>query len=303
MLNSKYSRHRPLSNILIALVATITTIAPMTGFAQQDVTTVQVTDSIYMISGKGGNIGVFIGADGTFMIDDKYAPMSEGISAAIESLGGDQPKFLLNTHYHGDHTGGNENFGSAGATIVSHDNVHALLASGSTIKAFNMETPPAPGTALPAITFSSEITFHINDEAVQIFHTPNAHTNGDSVVFFPNSKTIHTGDVFFNGFYPFIDVEHGGTVTGVIAAADKILKLANDQTKIIPGHGPLAGVKDLAAYRDMLNTVRERLSELKSAGMSAEDAAAQSPLSDLEAQWGDGFLSSAQWINIIYEGL
>jgi cyclase len=269
----------------------------------QEVTTEQVTESIYIIKGNGGNIGVFIGDDGTFMIDDKFAPMSDNIMKALKSVGASTPKYLLNTHFHGDHSGGNENFGNAGATIVAHHNVYQRLADGSTIAAFAMETPPAPDTALPVLTFDSELVFNINGERVRTFHVPSAHTDGDAMIHFEGSNVIHTGDIFFNGFYPFIDVSNGGSVQGVIDAANQALALANAETKIIPGHGPMANKAQLLEYRDMLVTVEQRLSKLKADGKMAEQAIAEFPLMDLEEEWGDGMFNGDKWIGLIYDGI
>ncbi len=267
------------------------------------VKTVKITDSIYAITGKGGNIGVFIGADGTFMIDDKFADMSESIMQAVTSIGGENPRFLINTHYHGDHTGGNENFGKLKATIVAHHKVYQRLAEGTRIAAFNAETPPAAEKALPVITFDSEIMFHINGDHVRVIYVDPAHTDGDSFVHFQQENVIHSGDLFFNGFYPFIDIENGGSVQGVIDAAEKILELSNENTQIIPGHGPMATRADLQAYRDMLIQARERLSPLKASGLSAEDAALENPLSELAEQWGDGLFTTEKWISLIYDDL
>ena len=240
--------------------------------AEVEIATNEVADGIHMLTGKGGNIGVFIGKDGTFMIDDQFAPLTGKILAAVKSIGGDIPRYLINTHFHGDHTGGNENIGRLGTTLVSHDNVRELLTTGTTVKAFGMVTPPAP-ECLPVVTFSKDVTFHLNGEIVNVFHVPNAHTDGDSIIHFVRTNVIHAGDVFFNGFYPFIDIGHGGTVSGVIAAADAILARSNNDTKIIPGHGPLASTAELKEYRDMLALARERLEKFKVDGKSAAAAA------------------------------
>ncbi len=269
----------------------------------QEVTTEKVTESIYVIKGKGGNIGVFIGDDGTFMIDDKFAPMSGNIMKALKSVGASEPKYLLNTHFHGDHTGGNEDFGDAGATIIAHHNVYQRLADGSSIAAFAMETPPAPDTALPVLTFDSELVFNINGERVRTFHVPSAHTDGDAMVHFEDSNVIHTGDIFFNGFYPFIDVSNGGSVQGVIDAANQALALANADTKIIPGHGPMADKAQLLEYRDMLVTVEQRLSKMKADGKMVDQVIAEFPLMDLEELWGNGMFNGDKWIGLIYDGI
>jgi cyclase len=267
------------------------------------VTSTALGHGVHMVVGKGGNVGVLTGPDGTFMIDDQYAPLTEKIMSVVKALGGDSPRFVVNTHFHGDHTGGNENLGNAGAMFVSHDNVRARLLTGAEIKAFAMKMPPAAPAALPVITFSHEATFHINGETVRVFHAPRAHTDGDGIVHFKKANVIHAGDTFFNGFYPFIDTGNGGTVRGVIAAADAMLALSNAQTQIIPGHGPLGSRDDLHAYRAMLSTVLDRLSKLKASGMTAEQISATNPLKDLEAQWGKGIFSGNKWVSIIYGGL
>lgn len=265
--------------------------------------TVPVKDGVYMLVGQGGNIGLFIGEDGTFLIDDQFAPLTPKHLEAIKAAGGQVPKFLINTHYHADHTGGNENLGKAGTLIFSHDQVRERLTVETVIKAFNVVTPPRPKAALPVVTFSTDITFHLNGDTLRAFHVPRAHTDGDSVIHFKNANVVHSGDVFFNGFYPFIDVDHGGTVKGMIQAADAVLALADGNTKIIPGHGPLGDKAQLQAYRDMLATAYEKLSGLKAKGMSAEDAVAAKPLADLEERWGGGMFTGDKWVGLVYDGL
>ena len=269
----------------------------------QQIDSVKVNDSIHMLTGKGGNIGVLIGKDGTLLIDDKFAPMTDAILAKITELGGATPKFVINTHYHGDHTGGNENLGKAGSIIVSHANVRSLLTMETVIKAFNKVTPPQPKAALPIITFTRDMSFHLNGKTISIVHVPAAHTDGDSIVHFREDNVIHAGDAMFNGFFPFIDTKHGGTVRGAIAAVDTILALANGTTQIIPGHGPLASKKELSEYRHMLATAQERLGKLKSAGKTTTQAVAERPLADLDAKWGNGMFKSDRWIEIIYDGI
>ena len=264
------------------------------------VSTLKVNDQIHMLSAKGGNVAVFIGKDGTFVIDDQFAPLTKKLMAAIKELGGDTPKFLVNTHFHGDHSGGNENFGNKGVLIVSHDNVRERLLNGSNIAAFGMKTPPAPAAALPVITYANKMHFHINAEDVNLVHVANAHTDGDSFVHFKNANVIHAGDVFFNGFYPFIDSDHGGTLKGMINAVDKILALSNAETKIIPGHGALANKQDLEAYKAMLETAYSNLIKLKNQGLSADDAKAKKPLAALDKKWSGGIFNSDKWIDIVY---
>ena len=268
-----------------------------------NIITTQVSEQIYMIEGKGGNIGLFIGKDGTFLIDDQFAPLTEKIIEAIKSVGGDYPKFLINTHYHGDHTGGNENLGHGGTLIFSHDNVRERLSTGSFIEAFNMQRSGVTPEGLPVVTFSEDISFHLNGDSVQAIHVPHAHTDGDSFIHFKAANVIHAGDIFFNGFYPFIDVNHGGSLKGMIAAVDKILLLADNNTKIIAGHGPLGDKSQLSSYRQMLVTAYERLRKLKENGSSVQETTAAKPLADLETTWGGGLFTSDRWIELTYSGV
>ncbi len=269
----------------------------------EKISPIPVAEQIYMIAGKGGNVGIFIGEDGTFLIDDNFAPLTEKIVEAIKSVGGDYPKFLINTHYHGDHTGGNENLGEGGTLIFSHDNVRERLKTGSFLKAFNAKSEATDPEGLPVVTFSEGISFHINDDTVRAIHVAHAHTDGDSFIYFEKANVIHAGDILFNGFYPFIDVNHGGSLRGTIQGVDEILSLADGSTKIIPGHGPLADRAQLESYREMLRIAYGRLRKLKADGKTAQEAAASKPLADLEETWGDGIFTGDRWIELIYSGV
>jgi len=266
-----------------------------------DVTT--LTENLHMLSGKGGNIGLFTGPDGTFLIDDQMAPVGPLLKETIRNLGGEQPRFLLNTHYHFDHTGGNEAIGNSDTAIVSHDNVRKKLLNGSTISAFNATTPPAPANALPVITFSKSMHFHLNGQTLRTVHFPRAHTDGDSVVYFEEVNVVHTGDIFFNGFYPFIDTENGGSMIGLIAAVEKLIATTDENTKIIPGHGPLAKRADLISYLDMLTFANASMRDLKKAGKSVEEAIAADPMVDYDAKWGGGLFTTAKWIGLLYASI
>jgi cyclase len=269
----------------------------------EKISPIPVAEQIYMIAGKGGNVGIFIGEDGTFLIDDNFAPLTEKIVEAIKSVGGDYPKFLINTHYHGDHTGGNENLGEGGTLIFSHDNVRERLKTGSFLEAFNAKSEATDPEGLPVVTFSEGISFHINDDTVRAIHVAHAHTDGDSFIYFEEANVIHAGDILFNGFYPFIDVNHGGSLRGTIRAVDEILSLVDGNIKIIPGHGPLADRAQLESYREMLWTAYDRLRKLKADGKTAREAAASKPLADLEETWGDGVFTGDRWIELIYGGV
>ena len=274
-------------------------------FAQQDfskvqIQTIPVAKGIYMLVGSGGNIGLFVGQDGAFLIDDQYAPLTDKILEAISAVTDKPVRFLVNTHWHGDHTGGNENIGKGGTIIVAHDNVRKRLAKGQFIKVFNMDIPPAPPNALPVITFADSVTFHWNNETLEVLHPKPAHTDGDAVIYFINANVVHAGDLFFNGIYPFIDAGSGGSMQGVIAGADELLNRIDDNTKVIPGHGPLGNKTDLKAYRDMLATVHERMTKLIKDGKNIDDIVAAKPTADYDAKWGGGFLKPDQWVQIIY---
>ncbi len=264
---------------------------------------VPVAENIHMLMGKGGNIGLFVGADGALLIDDKYAPQSQEIMTLVRSHTDRPVKFVINTHWHQDHTGGNETFGKADAVIVAHEKTRAYLAKDQTITAFDRRIPAAPGVALPVVTFQDSITFHWNGDTLDIFHVENAHTGGDAVIHFKKANVIHMGDTFFNGFYPFIDVEHDASMDGMIAAADRILAMANDKTRIIPGHGPLADKADLQSFRDMLATVRDRVRKLKNEGKNRAAAIAAKPTADLDAAWGGGFFAADKWVGLVYDAL
>ena len=276
--------------------------------AQQDFSKVQIkteklSATTYMMTGEGGNLGLSIGADAVFVIDDQFAPLTPKIKAAITKLTKKPIKFVLNTHWHFDHTGGNESMGKAGVLIVAHENVRKRMSAEGFIAFFGMKTKAEPKVALPVITFTQNMAFHINGDEVYVSHIANAHTDGDAIVHFRNSDVIHMGDTFFNKIYPFIDTSSGGKVDGMIGAADRVLAIAGDNTKIIPGHGPLADKTDLKAYRDMLATVSERIKAQIKDGKTLEEVLATKPTAEFDEAWGKGFLMPQKWIEMMYENL
>lgn len=228
--------------------------------AQQPMTDVTIkaeplAPGVAVLFGQGGNIGVSYGPDGTVLIDDQFAPLTAKIQAAVAALGAEPVKFLINTHWHYDHTGGNENFGKAGALIMAHDNVRVRMAAGAAALA-GRDVPPAPKVALPVVTYDNGLKLHLNGDEVRTVHMPHGHTDGDSIVIWRSANVVHMGDLFFNKVtLPFIDLKSGGSVRGLLAAAEKTLTLIDDRTKIIPGHGPVATRGDLIAYRDMLRDI------------------------------------------------
>ncbi len=272
-------------------------------FSAVEIKTVPVAENVYVLLGEGGNIGVSAGPDGVFLIDDQFAPLTEKIRAAIAEIS-DQPiKFVLNTHWHFDHTGGNENLGKEGTIIVAHDNVYQRMSTDQFIEAFGMEVAPSPKAALPVISFSDTTTFYLNGDRICAFHVDPAHTDGDSIVHFHEANVIHMGDTYFNGIYPFIDTSSGGSIDGMIAAVEEVLELANDETVIIPGHGAISNRAELVVYYNLLKTVRDRVGAAIAQGQTLEQVLADSPLTDLDEKYGQGFLKPEQFLTIIYKDL
>jgi len=277
--------------------------AQQSDFSDVEITATEVAKGVHMLVGRGGNLGVSVGNDGVFLIDDQYAPLTPKIQAAIQKLSDKPIQFVLNTHWHGDHTGGNENLGKAGAKIVAHHNVRLRMSKDQVMKMRDATVPASPRGALPVLTFGDDVTFHWNDSAIHAIHVQNAHTDGDSIVHFETQNVLHMGDCFFNGIYPFIDIDSGGSIDGVIAAADRALGLANADTKIIPGHGPLATRADLEKYRDMLRSVRDRVTAAIKAGKSLDELLASKPTADLDEIWGKGFMNPETFLRIVYTNL
>jgi len=277
-------------------------------FAQQDFSKVEIkteklADTVYMMMGAGGNLGLSVGQDAVFVIDDDFAPLTPKIQAAIAAITKEPVKFLLNTHWHFDHVGGNENLGKAGALIFAHENVRKRMSAEQFIEFFGMKTKPEPKVALPVVTFTRDLSFHINGGEVRAFHVARAHTDGDTIIHFAKSDRIHLGDTFFNKLYPFIDTSSGGTVDGVVAAADRVLRMAGDKTKIIPGHGPLATKADLKTYRDMLAKLSANIRGQIKAGKKLEEVVASKPTAEFDAVWGKGFLPPEKFVAMLYGNL
>ncbi|MFW5926756.1 MAG: MBL fold metallo-hydrolase [Wenzhouxiangella sp.] len=262
-----------------------------------------LTDTVYMLTGRGGNIGLVVTDDGAFLIDDQYAPLTERILEAVESVTDQPVKFVLNTHWHGDHTGGNENLAESGSMIVAHDNVRERLSSEQVSEFLDRTTPPSPDGALPVVTFSDSITFHPGGETVRAFHVANAHTDGDAVVHLPESDVIHAGDIVFYGLYPFIDVDSGGSLAGMIDGVERIAELAGSETQIIPGHGPLIDRERLLEYHHMLKTVHDRLSERIRFAQSLDEIKAAGITDEFDEKWGDGFISPERWVELLYRDM
>jgi glyoxylase-like metal-dependent hydrolase (beta-lactamase superfamily II) len=269
-------------------------------FASVEIAVKPIRGGIHMLTGAGGNMAVSAGEDGVFLVDDQYAPLTEKITAAIREIQDEPVRFVVNTHWHGDHTGGNENLGEAGAVVFAHGNVRRRMSVEQFQKMRDRTIPASPDGALPVITFTDALTFHLNGESVHVFHVPPAHTDGDSVVHFQGADVLHAGDVFFNGTYPFIDIDSGGSIQGMIDAQERILSLCGDDTVIIPGHGPIANAAKLRDTRQMLMTVRDRVRSAIASGMKLEELIASDPLADLNGEWGGGFIEPTQMLTIVY---
>jgi glyoxylase-like metal-dependent hydrolase (beta-lactamase superfamily II) len=291
------------SAVLVSFVAWSAALAQQQDFSKVQIQTVPVAPGVNMLVGSGGNIGVSSGDDGVLIVDDQYAPLTEKIKAAVTAIDSDPIRFVVNTHWHGDHTGGNENMGGAGSVIVAHENVRRRMSTEQVSAFFKRTTPASPKKALPVVTFADEVTFHWNGDDLHVFHVDPAHTDGDSIIHWTKANVFHMGDLFFNGGFPFIDLESGGNVDGVIAAADKVAGLANDSSKIIPGHGPLATKKDLVAYRDVLKTIRGRIQTQVTAGKSLEEVKASSPTKDWDETLGKGFINGERLTEFVYNSL
>lgn len=290
-------KHFPL--IILALL-----VIPFSAYAQNDVKITRLKDNIHMlVSPGGGNVVASTGEDGTFIIDDQLTGRSEIIEAAIKSISDQDIKFILNTHYHFDHSGGNEFFGKKNAIIVAHDNVRKRLSTRQFITYFNKELPPLSKAGLPVVTFANDITFYYNGDSIKITHFPAAHTDGDAVAHFTNENIIVAGDLIFNGMYPFIDIEHGGSVEGIIAALDVLLKLADEETLIVPGHGPLMGKVDLQAYRQALATISERVKSAIKEGQTLEQVTIANPTQEFDESMGKGMIGPDTFVSILYEDL
>ncbi|HUL94605.1 MAG TPA: MBL fold metallo-hydrolase [Usitatibacter sp.] len=254
-------------------------------FSKVEIKTTKLAETVYMLTGAGGNIGVSAGGDTVFIVDDQYAPLTPKISEAIAKITPKPVQFVLNTHWHGDHTGGNENLGKQGAIIFSHENARKRLSSDQFIDLLKMKEAPSPRVALPVVTFTDSISFHLNGEEIRVFHVPRAHTDGDAIVHFTGSDVVHTGDVFWNGIYPFVDYSSGGSITGTIAACDKVLAMVTDRTRIIPGHGPLGTRAELQAYRDMLATISERVRQALNEGKTDDEIVKLGLTHEYDEKW------------------
>ena len=272
-------------------------------FSKVEIKTTDLGDNVYMLEGQGGNITVAVAKDGIIMVDGEFAPLHDKIKAAIEAISKQPIRYLVNTHFHGDHTGGNELFAKDGVMVVAEANVRKRLAAGTTDGLTGAQTPPAPQGALPSKTYTGAFKIRLNGRVADLEHIANAHTDGDTYVWFKTANVLSTGDTFTNGRYPDIDFANGGNIKGMIAASDVYLKLTNAKTRIVPGHGPLADRAALIEYRTMLITARDRMTQLVKEGKNEDDVVAAKPFADLDAKWAPTELAAKNFVRVVYHSL
>jgi cyclase len=272
-----------------------------TDFSKVQMKATKVAGNVYMLEGAGGNIGVSVGDDGLLIVDDQFAPLADKIRAALKGLADKKLRFILNTHWHGDHTGGNVAFGPE-ATIIAHDNVRKRLATEQKSTVFNSTTPASPKEALPVITFDQSLSVHFNGEDIRAIHFPRGHTDGDSVIFFSASNVVHLGDDFFAGRFPFVDLESGGSVEGLVKNIGELVNKIPADAKLIPGHGPISTLDDLKSYHRMLQQTTEIVRGKIAAGKTLDQIKTEG-LPDEWKPWGTGFIKTDRWVETIYKSL
>ena len=289
-----------IGTLCLFLWTSLSAVAQERDFSAVEIKTHKITDTIYMLEGAGGNIGMSAGEDGVFLIDDQFAPLTDKIVAAIKKVSDKDIRFLINTHIHPDHTGGNENFGKQGVIIVGHDNIRSRLQDSM------FGRPPLPDIALPMITFNDTVTFHINGEAVRALKLPNSHTDGDTLIHFQGSDVIHVGDVFRTTTYPYIDKAHGGSFQGTLDALAILIEMAGPSTKIIPGHGDIADREMAETFRNMLVTIKDRMMEQVQQGKTLQEVMTANITEDYDERWAPkpgSFFSKESFISLVYAEL
>ncbi len=277
--------------------------APKGPFDGAKIATEKLRDNLYAISGPGGNMAVLFGDDGGLLVDCGVSARAKGIKAAIAELSPKPLRTLVNTHWHFDHTGGNEFFGKAGLVIVAHENCRKRLSTEQNLAFLNMKFPPSPAVALPVVTFNDSLTLYRNGEELHIVAVPPAHTDGDAILHYRKANVIHMGDLFFNGMYPVIDPSSNGTIDGMVGAIDRALKMADADTKIIPGHGAIASSKELKEARDLLVTIKEAVAPLVKAGKTLDEVIAAKPTKTLDDKYGKGFVNSEMLMRMVYPSI
>jgi glyoxylase-like metal-dependent hydrolase (beta-lactamase superfamily II) len=272
-------------------------------FSKVTIKTTKLTENLYMLEGAGGNIGVSVGEDGVIVVDDQYAPLTPKIQEAITKISPKPIKFVLNTHWHMDHVGGNENLAATGAVIIAHDNVRKRMSTEQFIEIMKRKVEPSPAKALPVVTFTNDITLHFNGEDIHVIHVDPAHTDGDSIVVFPKAKVVHMGDCYMTISYPFVDVSSGGNFDGFIAATEKAAGIADPSFKIIPGHGPLSTKAEMKSWHDMLVEIRASVKKEADAGKTLDVIQTQKLTAKWDQKWGQKFIKPDQVIEFAFKAV
>lgn len=262
-----------------------------------------LSPTITMVKGRGGNVAVSSGEDGVFIIDDQMQPLTDQLLANIRTISDEPIRFVINTHYHGDHVGGNEGVGKSGAVIIAHDNIRVRMNRDEFNNFMGDTTEAWPKDSLPVVTFNDQVTLHLNGESVSVTHVPHGHTDGDSIVFFPESNVLHMGDIYFNGLYPYIDLDGGGSIQGMISAVALGMELANAETQVIPGHGPMSNLEELTAYHAFLTATQNNVQALIDQGMTLEQAVAAKPTAEWDDTLGKVWITPEQMVIFIYNSL
>jgi len=265
--------------------------------------TMKLRDNIYMLYGPGGNMVALTGPDGKVLVDSSFSTVAPKIKDALAALGNPPLKILINTHWHFDHTDGNAALHEAGATILAHENTRKRLSTPQDMPALGIHFPASPADALPQQTFTTDFKLYFNGEELSLGYIPPAHTDTDIYIRYEKANVLHMGDIWFNGFYPLIDIGTGGSINGMITGSQRGLTLADVDTKIVPGHGPVGDKATFTKYHDMLVTVRDRVRAQKSAGKSLEEVVAAKPTADLDAVWGNGFIQGDLFVRFVYSSL
>jgi cyclase len=290
---------------VLALAALLSNaaVAQQPDFDKVEVKREKLADNLYLLVGFGGNIALLTGDDGAVLIDDQFTQLVPRIRAAIAGVTDKPVRFVVNTHWHFDHTDANKDFGAAGAVIVAHENTRKRLTTKQTVEFFNIEVPPQPAAGLPIITFTQSLSFHLNGEDIDAVHAANAHTDSDAILYFKTANVVHMGDVFQGPYYPFIDLGSGGSVDGMLAALKEVLARTDAKTRFIPGHAPVATRADLEAFHAMLMTIRKRVADAIAAGKTQEEVLADAPSKDFDAKYAKGFIPTPAFVQHLYADL
>lgn len=287
----------------LAMTWSQATLAQQSDLSAVEISAQQIRDGIYLLMGAGGNLGLLVGEDGVLLIDDELEPLAPKVVAAVDNLAKHPVDFVINTHWHFDHVGGNPTFSTQGAVVIAHEEARRRMQAGQFLPAFQMQIPPAVPAELPVVTFGDAIALHVNGQTVEVVHPAPAHTDGDAMVFMTEANVVHMGDLYWNGMYPLVDAASGGSLKGMIEGVAFALERMDESTAVIPGHGPLSNKAELIAYHAMLKLTQQRLEQLKRQGKSASEAVAAKPTADLDSQWGQGLFDGDTWVRMLYSAM